>query len=117
MAVVEAALEAGLDVRTITEGLGYSRPEYLRRAVRGAGGEELLPLLRLRGTRGSHIEDDELIALLDSGMTASHICEVYRRHPKRLADQLRLKGDERYKNFMRLYYLDRAERRWNGKAQ
>lgn len=111
LAVVEASLDAGLDVRTITAGVGYSRPEYLRRAVLAAGGDHLEQHLRIRARRGKSVVIEEVQEMLDTGMTASHVCEVLERCPKRLGDLLKDAGDPRHKAFSRHYNMHYRNKR------
>ena len=101
LAVTEACLDAGLDVQTITQGLGYTRPEHLRSALRRQGDDFLYTRLRTRSVRGA-IDPIEVGEMLDRGITTWEVASTLKAHPKTLANSLRRHGDDRYKMFYRL---------------
>lgn len=100
-AVVEAALDAGLDPATITQGLGYSSPEKLRRAVR-ASDPKLASALRIRRVRDPLPPPEQIVALLDDGVNTTEVCRLFDRHPSTIGVSLKRAG-----------YLDEARRFFN----
>lgn len=110
IAVIEASLDAGIDLNTLAKGMGYANIDNLRTAA-----VKVDPNIdsRLRAIR----KGGSVIALLPEieeqlayGMTTSHVCEVFKVNPGSVARAFQRQGKhDLARRFNRLYHAMRGE--------